>query len=71
MAYLLTPYDLDYILATTFGRLILQLAPSILLLLAITLGQPVAVQSSPSSLSRGDEFSPPPVREGRVGARIL
>jgi hypothetical protein len=43
IAYLLTPYDLDYILATTFGRLFLQLAPSILLLLAVTLGPPPAV----------------------------
>ncbi|HVS05246.1 MAG TPA: hypothetical protein VHK65_03665 [Candidatus Dormibacteraeota bacterium] len=42
IAYLLTPYDLDYILSTTLGRLFLQLAPSILLLLAITLGQPEA-----------------------------
>jgi hypothetical protein len=42
IAYLLTPYDLDYILSTTFDRVILQLAPSILLLLAITLGQPRA-----------------------------
>jgi hypothetical protein len=36
-AYLLTPYDLDYILATTMSRLVLQLAPSILLLLAISM----------------------------------
>jgi hypothetical protein len=42
IAYLLTPYDLDYILSTTFGRLILQLAPSILLLLTVTLGPPPA-----------------------------
>ena len=39
VAYLVTPYDLDWIILTTFGRLLLQLAPSILLLLAITLGQ--------------------------------
>jgi hypothetical protein len=39
IAYLVTPYDLDWIISTTFGRLLLQLAPSILLLLAITLGQ--------------------------------
>lgn len=44
IAYLLTPYDLDYILATTFGRLFLQLAPSIVLLLAVTLGQPPAAR---------------------------
>jgi hypothetical protein len=42
IAYLLTPYDLGYILDTTFSRLILQLAPSILLLLAVTVGQPPA-----------------------------
>jgi hypothetical protein len=47
IAYLLTPYDLDWIISTTFGRLILQLAPSILLLLAITLGQaPAAAQDA-------------------------
>jgi hypothetical protein len=46
-AYLVTPDDLGYILDTTLGRLFLQLTPSILLLLAITLVQPpVAVREA-------------------------
>lgn len=48
IAYLLTPYDLNYILSTTLGRLFLQLAPSVLLLLAITLGQPPAAEQDTS-----------------------
>ena len=37
IVYLITPFDTNYIVSTTFDRLMLQLAPSLLLLLAIAL----------------------------------
>lgn len=46
--YLITPFDTNYIVSTTFDRLMMQLAPSLLLLLAIALYPYVRNEASTS-----------------------
>ncbi len=44
--YLTAPFDVQYIVSTTFDRLMLQLTPSIVLLLAIAIHPYVAAKTS-------------------------
>jgi hypothetical protein len=54
LVYLVTPNDLGYIVFTTFDRLVLQIAPSVLLLLAVAL-HPYLQESSAARTPRQRE----------------
>jgi putative copper export protein len=54
LVYLVTPNDLGYIVFTTFDRLVLQIAPSVLLLLAVAL-HPYIQESSAARTPRQRE----------------
>jgi hypothetical protein len=66
LVYLVTPSDLGYIIFTTFDRLVLQIAPSVLLLLAVALhpymasasatdaaGYRLRIGADPTTLNKG------------------
>jgi len=63
LAYLFTPYDLGWILSTSVDRLIVQIAPSLILMLAISL-HPYFVAATDADRSFSPPVAPPP--DGRA-----